>query len=160
MYPKTLLFVLVVVTATACSRAPAQKTAVMDPNDIQIAPQQHSELPPQMLERIRATTDVFESIDGISYDAAVNLYKRDVNPEENLIIWEEMVRAYKSFCRARCNTPEERRDVYRTLLLRTMFTDEEALARSDLKVIDSAEAMAVMQLYSLSPKPIGIVQEN
>ena len=107
----------------------------MNPNDIQISPKRHEELSPELLARIRATTETFESIDGISYEKAVDLYKRDLNPEENIVPWEEMVKGYKAFCRDRCDSPDERMDVYRTLLLRSMFSDEETLARSQLKVL-------------------------
>src|ERR1700741_5521420 len=146
MHPRALTFLLLALSAVACSRTPEQRTVVMDPNDISFAPYQHGDLPPEMLTRIRATTDTFQSIDGITYEKAVDLYKRDLNPEENLALWEEMVRAYKSFCRTRCNNPEERMDVYRTLLLRSMFSEEEALARSQLKILSQHEAKEVMQL--------------
>ena len=55
-----------------------------------------------MLKRIRATTDTFERIDGMSYEQAVDLYKRDLDPEANLVLWEEVVRAHKIFCQKRC----------------------------------------------------------
>jgi hypothetical protein len=160
MHPKALLILLLAASASACSQTPPQQPVVMDPNDIQISPYRHNDLPPQMLPRIRATTDTFETIDGISYEKAVDLYKRDLNPEENLVLWEEMAKAYKSFCRARCSTPDERMDVYRSLLLRSMFPEEQALARAELKVLSPAESKEVMQLYGLPPKPIDMVQGN
>ena len=128
----------------------------MNPNDIQISPKRHEELSPELLARIRATTETFESIDGISYEKAVDLYKRDLNPEENIVPWEEMVKAYKAFCRDRCDSPDERMDVYRTLLLRSMFSDEETLARSQLKVLTEAEAKDVIGLYELPPTPMTV----
>lgn len=113
-----------------------------------------------MLDRIRATTDLFESIDEITYEKAVDLYRRDLNPEENLVLWEEMAKAYKSFCRTRCSSPAERMDVYRSLLLRSMFPEDQALARSELKALSPAESKEVMQLYGLPPKPLEVVQGN
>ncbi|MEH0168484.1 hypothetical protein [Roseateles microcysteis] len=136
----------------------AQKTVVVNPNDIQLSPYRHKELPVELLKRIRATTDVFQAIDGLSYDQAVDLYKRDVNPEENLVIWEEMVRGYKSFCKARCTTAPERMDVYRALLLRSMFEEPEAIRRTQPKVLALAEVQAVVKLYRLPAKPIDVVK--
>ena len=160
MHFKILALLLAAASGLACSPAPAQQSAVMDPNKIQMGPYRHSELPATLLPRIRATTDTFESIDGVTYEMALDLYKRDLNPEENLLLWEEMAKAYESFCRDRCATSEERMDVYRTLLLRSMFSSEEALTRSDLKVLSSTEAKEVMRLYTLPPKPIEVVREN
>jgi hypothetical protein len=82
----------------------AQNAAVIDPNDIQLGPYQYKELPTGLLKRIRATTNVFEKIDGMTYEKAVDLYKRDLNPEDNLVVWEAMVKAYITFCASRCAT--------------------------------------------------------
>ena len=136
----------------------AQKTVMMNPKDIQISDYHHKELPPTLLKRIKTTTDTFEIIDGLSYEKAVDLYKRDLNPEGNLVLWEEMVREYKSFCVKRCKSPEERMDVYRLLLLRSMFDDQESLKRANLKVLNISEAAAVLKLYRLPPKPIDVVK--
>lgn len=145
---------------TASATCFAQNTVVMDPKDIQLGSYRHKEIPSSLLKRIKVTTDTFESIDGLSYAQAVDLYKRDLNPEENLVLWEEMVRAYKSFCKSRCQSPEERMDVYRSLLLRSMFDESEALKRSNLKILNPTEALAVMKLYRLPPKPIDVVESK
>jgi hypothetical protein len=136
----------------------SQKTTTINPNDIQLSPYRHKELSPELLKRIRATTDVFEKIDGVSYEKAVDLYKRDLNPEENLVLWEEMVRAYKAFCKARCSTAPERMDVYRALLLRSMFEDKEAMQRTQPKVLTQSEVASVVRSYRLPAKPIDVVQ--
>jgi hypothetical protein len=156
---RPLSFIAFAVCFVASSQSSiAQSTVTVNPKEIQFSGYRHKELPPALLKRIKATTDTFESIDGVSYEQAVDLYKRDLNPEENLELWEEMVKAYKSFCKSRCRSPEERMDVYRSLLLRTMFEEQEALKRANLKVLRPSEAIAVMKLYRLPPKPIDVVQ--
>lgn len=136
----------------------AQQSVTMNPKDIQFSDYRHKELQPALLKRIKATTDTFEIVDGLSYEKAVDLYKRDLNPEENLVLWEEMVKGYKSFCGKRCKSSEERMDVYRLLLLRSMFDDQESLKRANLKVLNSSEAVAVLKLYRLPPKPLDVVK--
>lgn len=158
MLARNLQAIFFALLASACSQSNPQQTPVMNPSEIQISPIRHDELSPALLARIRATTDTFEIIDGISYEKAVDLYKRDLNPEENIVLWEEMVRAYKTFCRDRCDSPEERMDVYRTLLLRSMYSDEDTLARSQLKVLTAAEAKDVMKLYELPPTPVTVIK--
>jgi hypothetical protein len=149
---------LVLVSLLLQSHALAQGVVTVNPNDIQFGPYRHQDLPPELLKRIRATTDVFEKVDGLSYEKAVDLYKRDLNPEENLVLWEEMVRAYTAFCKSRCSTAPERADVYRALLLRTMFEEAEAVSRTQPKVLAPAEVRAVVKLYRLPPKPIDVVK--
>ena len=136
----------------------AQKVITVDPKDIQYSPYRHKDLPAALLKRIRATTDTFEKIDGVTYEQAVDLYKRDLDPESNLVLWEEMVRAYKIFCQGRCVTKPEQMDVYRSLLLRTMFSEEESIKRSKLTVLTLDEARSAMKLYRLAPKPLDVIQ--
>jgi hypothetical protein len=149
-----------ILVAMLSSQLPAlaQKTTVVNPNDVQLSPYRHKELPPALLKRIRATTDVFEKVDGLSYEKAVDLYKRDLNPEENLVLWEEMVKGYTTFCMARCTTAPERMDVYRALLLRSMFEEQEAIQRTQPKVLGAAEVSSVVKLYRLPAKPIDVVK--
>lgn len=142
----------------AISLSSIAQTMTVDPNTIQLSPHRHTKLPSALLVRIKETTDVFEKIDGISYERAVDLYKRDLNPEENLVLWEEMARAYKLFCQDRCATGQEQQDVYRSLLLRTMYPADEALRRVKLQALKRAEAAAVMRLYRLPAKPIDVIQ--
>ena len=137
----TILSILLVTSISSL----AEKTVTMNPKDIQFSKYHHKELSPDLLRRIKATTDVFERIDGL-----VDLYKRDLNPEENLVLSEEMVRAYKGFCKStRCISPEERMDVYRTLLLRSIYSDSEVLKQSKFKALKPSEALDLMKLYRL-----------
>jgi hypothetical protein len=135
------------------------KVVEMNPNDIQMNGYVHESLPEGLLVRIKATTDTFEIVDGISYDKAVDLYKRDLDPESNLVIWEEMARVYNLFCKSRCGTAAERMDVYRALLLRSMLPNEQALARLQAKVITPSEAANIISQYKLEAKPIDVIQK-
>jgi hypothetical protein len=153
-----LALALLITSSLLLPAAQAQQPTVLNPNDVQISPYRHNELPLQLLKRIRATTDVFARIDGLTYEKAVDLYKRDLNPEETLVLWEEMVRAYKSFCQSRCNTAPERMDVYRALLLRSMFEEQEAVRRTQPKTLTVMDVQSVVKLYRLPAKPIDVVK--
>ena len=131
----------------------------MDPNQIQMNGYVHKDLPPELLKRIKATTDTFEIVDGVSYEKTVDLYRRDIDPESNLILWEEMAKVYNKFCKSRCATPSERMDVYRALLLRSMFPEEEALARLQPKTITESEAKYIVSQYNLAARPIDAIQK-
>lgn len=140
--------------------AEAQETTVVDPNALELGPYRHQELPAELLTRIRAVTDAFQRIDGVSYEEAVDLYRRDVDPESNLVLWEEMVRAYEIFCESRCTRDDERKDVYQALLLRTMFPEEQAIAQLRPVALTREEAREVMQLYRLPAAPITVITDG
>jgi len=132
----------------------------IDPNKIQLNQHVHKKLSPELLKRIKKTTDVFQIIDGITYDKAVDLYKRDLNPEKNIIIFEEMVRVYKIFCKDRCTSHIERVDVYRALLLRSSYNSSEALSRLNRNILTEKEAKFIISQYKLKAEPIKVMIKN
>ncbi len=149
---------LLTIMPVVCSAG--DKVVKVNPNQIQMNDSYvHEKLPDSMLKRIKATTAVFEPVDGISYEKAVDLYKRDLDPESNLIIWEEMARVYKKFCKSRCSTHNEKMDVYRALLLRSMYPESEAMAQLKLKVITTKEAKKIMSEYRIKAQPIDVMQK-
>jgi hypothetical protein len=149
---------LVAFAAVLSLQIGAQKITTIDPNQLQLSPRRQAELPISLLKRIRATTNVFEKVDGISYEQAVDLYKRDVNPEENLVLFEEMARVYTMFCKFRCKSTTEQQDAYRALLLRTGFDNDEASRQTNPVVLTNAEVSSVVKLYRLPAKPIEVVK--
>lgn len=149
--------IVTILTLLATANVSVAETVTIDPNEVSLNEHIQSSLPPELLPRIKATTNVFQPVDGISYEQAVDLYKRDLNPESNLIIWEEMARVYTAFCAARCTSPEERIDVYRALLLRSMYSPEETIKKLQLNALNKAEVLSIINQYNLKPEPIPVV---
>lgn len=135
------------------------ETQLMDPNEIAYSDYQHESFPEPFLNRIKATTDAFEEIDGISFEQAVDLYRRDFDPESNIIIWEEMVRVYLLYCDKNCPDLATKKDVYNALLLASMFPKEEAIARVDAGKLTKADIVEIVSDYSLAPEPINVYKD-
>lgn len=150
------VFIIYVLSQTVVAQ---EKVVTMDPNQIQMNGYVHESLPQDMLKRIKVTTDTFEVVDGITYEKAIDLYKRDLDPGANLVIWEEMARVYNIFCKSRCETAIERKEVYRALLLRSMFSSQETLARLQPNVLSVIEAKSIISQYKLEAKPIDVIQK-
>lgn len=136
-----------------------QGTVIVDPNTVNLHSYVHQSLSPDLLKRIKKTTDIFEAVDGISYEQAVDLYKRDLDPEANLIIFEEMARIYKKFCSSRCSNPKKKKDVYTLLLLRSMFSTSEAIARFKPVTLTKQEIIDITKQYKLVAQPISVIVE-
>jgi len=134
-------------------------TVIVDPSKIQLHKHVHESLSPQLLSRIKKLTNTFEIVDGITYEQSVDLYKRDIDPESNIVIFEEMARVYKQFCVNRCTTDSERQDVYKLVLLRSMFSDQEVLKRAELNVVNEKEAKTIIKSYKLKAEPIKVIQQ-
>jgi hypothetical protein len=148
---KKLTVLVTLLFSTLCG---AEQITTIDPNLLQQSGYVHAKLPVNILARIKATTDVFELVDGINYEKAVDLYRRDVDPESNLVIFEEMARVYKDFCVKRCKLLAEKQDVYKALLIRSMYKTEQALSLFKPVVISRKEAELVIRQYRLEEQPI------
>ncbi len=138
---------------------PQTNERAIDPATISIGPYQHSELSNDLQLRIQAITDVFEHVDGISYDQAVDLYRRDMNPEPNIVIYEEMARVFTAYCSKKCETFEEEKEVYRALLIISMFQPEDVIDQLQPKILDQVEVDILLQEYQLQPIPITVISE-
>jgi hypothetical protein len=132
----------------------ATEPSTISTHDGEISIYLHEKLPENLLRRIRAVTNTFQEINGISYEQAIDFYRREVKPDEILILEEERVRAYHAFCASRCGAPAEKLDVYQLLLIRTNFSDEETLKRAELRVLNVQQAKQVIKNYHLDAVPI------
>lgn len=116
----------------------------------------HDELPADLSDRIRAITDVFEPIDGLSYEAALDLYRRDRNPEAEVVIWEEIVRVYSEFCATSCTTAERKREVYTALLIASSLPKSAVMETLQPTVLSEEDVSRIVSMYRLSPEPITV----
>lgn len=149
---------IVLITCTLSMNSFAEKnTAVVDPNSIQASKYIHQSLPTNLLKRIKAIKDVFETVDGISYEQAVDLYRRDLNPEKELVIFEEIAKVYQSYCNSHCKTKTEKEDVYRLLVTRSMFTKKETLLRFAPMTLRKEQIESILNQYTLAAKPIDVM---
>jgi len=97
------------------------------------------------MERVRRLQAVFIEVDGQSVEQWVDNFKRDLNPDRELDIWEAIAKAYTAYCSKRTLSPEAKREVYKVVLLRSMAPESDVLERLELKVLTKDDAVAVMQ---------------
>jgi hypothetical protein len=144
-----LFFVFMVYTLSMNSYA-EQKTSVVDPKNIQSSKYVHQSLPTNLLKRIKSITDVFETVDGV-------IYKRNLNPEKELVIFEEIARVYKSYCKFHCKNKVEKEDVYELLITRSMFTKKETLLRFKPMTLRKEQIEIILNQYTLAAEPIDVI---
>ena len=100
------------------------------------------------MKRISAIRSVFAEIDGQTIDQWADNFKRDANPDDELAIWERMANAYSLYCDKRENLNlETRKEVYKVILLRSMASPEEVIARLELAILTEQDARTVMSGY-------------
>ncbi|MGH9966759.1 MAG: hypothetical protein ACREBG_02840 [Pyrinomonadaceae bacterium] len=116
--------------------------AALKPNEIQ-----HEQLSEEQLRRIKKLHETFAEVDSSSLEKWIDNFKRDANPDSEIAIWERVARAYNSYCSRRELTLEAKDDVFQTLVLRSMTSDEEAVKTLKLKVLSVDEARKIMREY-------------
>lgn len=153
------LFIVFMACTLSMNSYAEQNVSVVDPNSIKASKYVHQSLPSNLLKRIKAITDVFETVDGISYEQAVDLYKRDLNPEKELVIFEEIAKVYQSYCNSHCKTKTEKEDVYRLLITRSMFTKKETLLLFKPMTLRKEQIEIILNQYTLAAEPITVTQK-
>ena len=121
------------------------ETQWIDPNELQQGPIQRDSLTSEQMKRISALQKVFVEIDGQTIDQWADNFKRDLNPDSELAIWERMANAYSSYCgKHEQLTLDAKKEVYKVVLLRSMASPEDVIARLELAILTEQDARDVM----------------
>lgn len=117
-------------------------TPALKPNEIQ-----HEQLSEEQLRRIKKLHETFAEVDKSSLETWIDNFKRDADPDSEIAIWERIARAYMSYCAGRELTLEAKDEVFQTLVMRSLTTEEDAVKRLKLKVLSEDEARRIMSSY-------------
>lgn len=66
-------------------------------SDIDEGPIRHPVLPDDLLERIKVFTEILSEVDKTTLEASIDGFKRDANPEKEVIIWERIANTYQLY---------------------------------------------------------------
>ena len=151
---------------TSCeNESPPQEEAsnesvqYIDPNKIQFSPIIHEKLSDDQMARIKAIHGVFGEFDGQSLEQWVEDFRRDLDPEPNIVVWEQMVVAYEGYISSQDNLSKgQKLDVYRLILFRSMVPENEVLEQLKTETMTQEEARKVLSHYRWEAKPIEVIQ--
>ncbi len=121
------------------------KVEWIDPDKIQPGPIQHDKLSDEQITRIESLHKTFFEVDGQSIDKWTDDFKRDLNPDSELAIWERMAKAYNGYCSQRDLKLDAKKEVYKVILLRSMASQEDVLQRLELKILSKDDAIEIMK---------------
>lgn len=137
-----------------------QKIQTMNPNDIQVNELVHDSLTTEQVDKIKIIQSTFAEVYPVSLEETITSFKRDQNPDSEIVIWLQMAAAYNKYLSSKqgkldLNTKKE---VYKLILSRSMMPDEEAIANSKLTILTEKGAKEVLSYYTATPDPIDIVK--
>jgi hypothetical protein len=113
-------------------------------SDIKHQPIMHSTLGPELLDRIKnihiVLKDVMTSLYGSQgiLEQFELLFMRDIDPEKDVEIWENMTKAYLESQKYFGTTPEIRKNIFNIIMLHILgLISKEDREREDIKIICS-----------------------
>lgn len=114
----------------------------------------HKDLSADQKKRISTIQQALIEVNDTSLEETLNNFRKDLNPESEIEIWEAIAGTYQQMLRKKpAARLEEKREVYRLLLLRSSMSAEEAIAQANLSTLSEAAAKEVLELYNLEHKP-------
>ncbi len=116
--------------------------------DLKTPPIQHEQLSDGQLRRIKKLHETFAEVDKSSLETWIDNFKRDLNPDREIAVWERMAKAYKNYTSQKELSPEAKTEVFKTLLMCSMSSDEEDIKSLDLKVLSQEEAKAICKSFN------------
>lgn len=143
-----------------CDRArksDESQTQRIDLNKLTPGPIRHATLTEEQIGRVRRLQQTFSEVDPTPAEEWMEDFKRDLNPDRELEIWENMAAAYQAFTAAKSLALDAKMEVYQVVLLRSGASDEEVLKQLDLKVLSEKEAREIMIPFAAEPQPITVV---
>lgn len=118
----------------------------------------HDTLPDELLARIKAVHGTFADVDGTPLEKWIDDFKRDLDPEGNIKIWEDMQVAYNAYCADRELPLAARKEVFKIVLMRSMMPDADVLARIELEHVPADDVRKILAAYPSEAKPIDVIR--
>jgi len=129
----------------------------VNPKKLEAGPIRHANLTEDQISRVRRVQKIFSEVDPSPIEKWLDDFKRDENPERELVIWENMATAYETFTTSNSLTLGGKTEAFQVLLLRSGVPDDEVLKHLELKVLTEKDARAIMALFAIKPEPIRAV---
>jgi hypothetical protein len=128
----------------------------IDPKKVEPGPIRHANLTDEQISRVQRVQIIFSEVDPSPVEKWIEDFKRDVSPDRELAIWEEMASAYETFTGSKSLTSDGKKEVFQVVLMRSAAPEDEALKRLDLKILTEKDAREIMARFTKKPKPIRV----
>lgn len=151
-----LLAALVLLTQDVMSLGASElpETVDIDLANVRQGPIRQADLPPDLLKRATALEPVFADVYPTTHEKWIENFRRDVYPEREIAIWEQIAAAYTQFFESRNAPIANRQEAFGLLLYRSGATTEDTLKKTKLKYLTRDEATRLLKLYQAAPAPI------
>ncbi|MEO8255531.1 MAG: hypothetical protein ABI554_14210 [Flavobacterium sp.] len=152
---KNYFYFLFLFLILSCNKKENQVQKI-NPNDIRINEVVHDSLTSEQIEKIKTIHNIFAEVDKSSLEQTITDFKRDLHPDNEIEIWLQMANAYKNYLSKNSKNLEEKKEIFKLILCRSMMNTEKAIENSDLKYLNKEDAEEVLSFYNNEPKPLTV----
>src|SRR5689334_9700006 len=104
--------VIVVVGLLLLRQSGAPRTQSVRPSELQAGPVRHATLSAEMDARIRRFEPIFAEVYPRSHEELLDGFKRDLDPEPEVAIWEALATAYQAFTQKHTLATDARKEAF------------------------------------------------
>jgi hypothetical protein len=97
----------------------------LQPSELRKGPIRHPVLPDSFVDRIKAFKAILSDVDPTPIETAIDNFKRDTHPEEEIAIWERIANTYQLFLSHNAiGDPAIRKEVFAVLIGASMGSED------------------------------------
>lgn len=140
----------------------SDQTKTIDPNDVQQNEIMHDSLTSGQIAKIRMIQATFAEVYPVSMEKTLDSFKRDLDPDGEIAIWEAMAGAYTKFVTSKHDSlnMNQKKEAFSLILSRSMMSDEETIASVKPTVLSKEEVKEVLSYYTKAPDPIDVIEKK
>ena len=110
----------------------------IDPAKLKRGPIRHEELPLSLIARINYIRSTLHEVHPMSMDEWLDGFRRDANPESEVLWWERLTRWYRGYSDTKDLSFEQKKALFSVLFRLGMGLDDQELATDLAKLPEGA----------------------
>jgi hypothetical protein len=128
----------------------------IDPKRLTPSPVRRAALTAEQSRRVKRLYQTFREVDPTPVEKWDEDFRRDLDPEREIRIYEGMADAYGAYCSHRKPPLAAKKEAYQVVLMRSGAPDEAVLSRFQPKVLSQADVREILRLYKAPPTPVTV----
>jgi hypothetical protein len=152
------IFLLGIFVLAYYRKAKSEKESVksVNPNELVQNEIVHEQLSEKQIEKIKKIQSSFADVYKISLEETITNFKRDQNPDAEIEVWLNMLKAYEKFVYKNGTEIElnKKTEVFKLILMRSMMDEKEAEFETKCTILNKNEIKEIFSYYKIEAKPL------
>lgn len=125
-----------------------------------ISSEYQSVLTPEQSKRIILFSKILHEAHPYPLEKYIDGFKRDRNPEREILIWENIAKAYLKSTQSTLVSLEQKKAIFELLLLRSNKSKRSIMANISESILTRKQVKTILKCYNIKPAPIVVSRVN